>query len=328
MVSGHSLTAHGIFADLEAVAGSKGTPMVWNKQIVNGSPTRIRTRGLDMADPTFSGYRLGENRYGSNMNIVAEFLNPQTIGGQRYDTLVLTERHDLVNTLLWEDTVRYTRHFHDRLRAGNAAANSYLYHSWLAIADKDNPAPWVAYERTAAKAWQCTAARVNVSLAASGRGDRVTYLPAGLALADLVEQAVRGTVAGVSVGNAGQVIDSLFVDSLHLSPLGEYYLSLVTYASVYRRSPVGSWAPSNVTAVQAAALQNLAWQSVSNYYNTASDPNMDECQAVMRDQVCSAYASYSGNWGLAASCSDRFTQQSQNNPFFYSAASDNGFWFP
>jgi hypothetical protein len=263
------------------------------------------------------------------MDIVAEFLNPQTLGGQRYDTLVLTERHDLVNTLMWEDTVRYSRHFQDRLIAGNAAANSYLYHSWLAIADKTNPGPWIAYERTAAKAWQCAAARVNVSLAAAGRSDRMTYLPAGLALADLVEQAaIRGTVAGVSVGNAGQIIDRLFVDSLHLSPLGEYYLSLVSYASVYRRSPVGAWAPSNVTAEQAGALQNLAWQSVSNYYNNATTPSMDSCQAVMRNEVCTAYANYSGNAGVAAGCSDRFAQQAQNNPFFYSAASDNGFWFP
>jgi hypothetical protein len=328
MVSGHSLTVHGIFANMEAVAGSKGTPMVWNTQIVNGSPTRFRTRGADLNDASFSGYRIGQNRNGSNMNIAAEFLYPQTIGGQRYDTLLLTERHDIVNTLMWEDTVRYTRHFHDRLVAGNAAANSYLYHSWLAINDKTNPAAWVAYERTVAKAWQCTAARVNVSLAATGRGDRMTYLPAGLALADLVEQAaMRGAVAGVSAGNAAQTVDRLFTDSLHLSPLGEYYMSLVSYASVYRRSPVGAWAPSGVTAEQANALQNQAWQSVSNHYNSQSEPSMGHCQALMRDQVCSAYANYSGNGGVAANCSDRFSQQGQTNPFYFNAATDYGYWF-
>jgi hypothetical protein len=329
MVSGHSLTAQGIFSNMDTVAASQGTPMVWNTQIVNGSPTRFRTRGFDVNDPTFSGYRMGENRNGTNMNIAAEFLYPQTIGGQRYDTLVLTERHDIVNTLMWEDTVRYTRHFHDRLVAGNAAANSYLYHSWLAIANKYDPSSWIGYERTVAKAWQCTAARVNVSLAAAGRGDRMTYLPAGLALADLVEQAaLRGTVAGVSTGNAAQTIDRLFTDSLHLSPLGEYYMALVNYASVYRRSPVGAWWPYGVTAEQAYALQNQAWQSVSNYYNSESVPGMDQCQAAMRDQVCNAYANYSGNWGLAASCSDRFSQQAQTNPFYFNAASDYGYWFP
>ena len=180
-----------------------------------------------------------------------------------------------------------------------------------------------------AKAWQCTAARVNVSLATTGRSDRMTYLPAGLALADLVEQAaVRGWVAGVSTGNAAQTIDRLFTDSLHLSPLGEYYLSLVTYASVYRRSPVGAWAPSNVTAEQASALQNLAWQSVSNYYNTASVPSMDQCQAVMREQYCSTFAAYKNQPGMLGTCLGRFSEQSQNNPFYYNADSDAGHWFP
>jgi hypothetical protein len=131
----------------------------------------------------------------------------------------------------------------------------------------------------------------------------------------------------VSIGNAGQIIDSLFVDNLHLSALGEYYLSLVSYASVYRRSPVGAWAPANVSAQQANALQNLAWQSVSNYYNSASEPSMEQCQALMRDEVCNAYANHSGNTAVAGSCSYRFSEQAQSNPFYYDAASDSGFWF-
>jgi hypothetical protein len=325
MVSGHSLTSHGIFANMESVANSLGTPMAWNEQNIGGSPIRVRTRGNWLDDPSFAGYRSGNNRYGANMDIVAEFLNPQSLGGQRYDTLVLTERHDIVNTLMWEDTVRYTRHYQDRLVAGNGAANGYLYHSWLPINNKYDPSSWIGYERTVAKAWQCTAARVNVSLAAAGRGDRMTYLPAGIALADLLEQAVYGWVPGISGGGAGATVDRLFTDSLHLTPVGEYYLSLVSYASVYRRSPVGAAVPYGVTAEQASSLQNIAWQAVSNHYNNASVPSMDQCQAAMRDQVCSAYANYSGNPGLAGGCSARFSEQSQNNPFY--GGNDSGYWF-
>ncbi len=326
MISGHSLTRPDIFAKMEAVANSLGTPMAWNHQTVNGSPMRVRTRGNDATDASFSGYRMGENRYGANMNIVAEFLNPQTLGGQRYDTLLLTERHDIVNTLMWEDTVRYTRHYQDRLVAGNGGANGYLYHAWLPIYDKNNPASWIAYERSVAKAWQCTAARVNVSLAAAGRGDRMTYLPAGLALTDLLEQAVNGWVPGLSGGGAGATVDRLFTDGVHLTTLGEYYLSLVSYASVYRRSAAGAWAPAGVTAEQAGSLQKLAWQAVSNHYNNAATPGMDQCQALMRNEVCTAYANYSGNPGLASSCSARFSEQSQNNPFYY-GGNDSGYWF-
>jgi hypothetical protein len=313
---------------MEAVARSQGASMAWNQQIILGSPIRMRTRGADAAATGFSGYRVGANRSGSNLDIVAELRSPQTLGGRRYDTLVLTERHDIVNTLMWEDTVRYTRHFHDRLIAGNSAGQTYLYHSWLPVNDRANPWPWLAYERTAARAWQCVAARVNVSLGAAGRSDRVTYLPAALALADLVEQALRGAVPGVSAGDAGTVIDRIFTDRVHTTALGEYYMALVTYAAVYRRSPQGAWAPSGISAEQASVLQNLAWQSVSNHYATATTPSLDQCQAAMREQVCTAYGNYSGNGGAGAGCGARFTDTTQNNPFRYNANTDASYWLP
>ena len=74
-------------------------------------------------------------------------------------------------------------------------------------------------------------------------------------------------------------------------------------------------------------MQNVAWQSVSNYYNTASVPSMDHCQAVMRDQVCNAYANYAGNAAAGSSCVARFREQTQSNPFYYNAATDYGYWF-
>jgi hypothetical protein len=328
MISGHSLTDDPLASYMASVAQSLGTSMAWNEQIVIGSPIRARTRGDNLADDSFSGYSKGKNRSGSNMNVAAELASPQTLGGERYDTLILTERHDLANVLIWEDTVRYARHFHERLVAGNARANSYLYHSWLDISNKDDPSGWVAYERAAAPAWQCVAARLNTSLAGAGRSDRMAYLPAGLALANLVEQAARGSVSGISGGSTRQTVDRLFSDNVHLTSAGTYYMALVTYASVYRRSPVGAWAPSGVSAEQARSLQEVAWQSVANYYNGASTPSMSQCQALMREQYCAAFAGYTGNSGVLNACVGKFSSQSQDNPFYYNAGSDAGYWFP
>jgi hypothetical protein len=312
-----------------SIAQSMNTPMSWNQQIVLGSPIRSRTRGDNLADETFSGYRTGKNRNGaSGLNIASELANPQTLGGQRYDTLLLTERHDLANVLMWEDTVRYTRHFHERLIAGNARANSYLYHSWLTVTNKNDPSAWINYERAAAPAWQCVAARVNQSLAGEGRGDRMAYLPAGLALANLVEQATRSGVTGISGGSVRETMDRLFADDVHMTRLGAYYMALVSYASVYRRSPVGAWAPADVDAQQARSLQDIAWQSVANYYNSSSTPSMPQCQAVMREQYCSAFADYRGGAGMLGGCVGKFSAQSQDNPFYYNAGTDAGYWFP
>jgi hypothetical protein len=328
MISGHSLTDDPLGMFMEAIAQSMSTPMWWNEQLILGSPIRARTRGVNLVDDSFAGYRTGRNRNGSGMNVAAELANPQTLGGQRYDTLLLAERHDLVSVLMWEDTVRYARHFHDRLVAGNAKGNTYLYHAWLEVSNKSEPSAWIAYERATAPAWQCVAARVNQSLAGVGRADRMAYLPAGLALANLVEQATRGGVAGVSGGSVQETMNRLFSDNVHLTRTGAYYMALVSYASVYRRAPVGAWAPADVTAQQARSLQEIAWQSVAGHYNSAATPSMSQCQAVMREQVCSAFAGYKGGAGVLQGCVDRFSQQSQNNPFYFNAGSDAAYWFP
>lgn len=323
MISGHSLTDDPLGSYMASIAQSLSTPMAWNQQIVIGSPIRARTRGANPSDDSFPGYREGKNLDGSTgLNIATE------LAGQRYDALVLAERHDLANVLIWEDTVRYSRHFHDRLAAGNNRGNTYLYHAWLEVANKDDPSAWIAYERAAAPAWQCVAARVNQSLTGVGRADRMAYLPAGLALVDLVEQAARGGVAGISGASTRQTMDRLFSDNVHLTPTGTYYMALVTYASVYRRSPVGAWAPSGMTAEQARSLQQVAWQSVSGHYNGASTPSMSQCQAVMREQYCSAFGAYKGGSGMVSGCISRFSTQSQDNPFYYNAASDAAYWFP
>ena len=325
-LSGHSLMDDPLGENIEMIAQSLSTQLWWNQQIGIGSPLRLRTHGDNMTDPTFPGYRTGKNKNGSNMNVISEFLNPQTISGQRYDTLVMTERHDIAGVLEWEGTVRYARHFHDRLVAGNSQANSYFYHSWLDIADKSNPMAWVQFERNNAIAWQCTADRINVSLVAEGRSNRVTYLPAGLALTNLIEQATQGNVPGITSSSSTATVNVLFSDSVHMTRVGTYYMALVTYASVYRRSPVGASYPSGVTAQQAQSLQQIAWASVSNYYSTATARTMQQCQTQMRDNFCASYHQYRGTSQETANCRNFFMGQTNENPFYYNAATDANYW--
>ncbi len=328
--SGHSLTDNPLPDYVESIAQSLNTTVGWNQQNVIGSPIRVRTRGNDSNASSFPGYSTGKNRAGSNLNVVSELRQPQTLGGQRYDTLVLTERHDIVGSLLWENTVAYARHFHERLIEGNAQANTYLYHSWLGVPNKSAPQAWVNYERAIAPAWQCVASRINQSLQSEGRSDRVVYLPAGLALASLVEQATTPgrSVAGVTGASARETMDRLFVDDVHLTSMGAYYMALVNYASVYRRSPVGAWAPAGVTPTQAQALQNVAWQAVASHYNSFTSPDLAQCRAAMRDTVCAAFYNFTGQPAQTASCVGTFTSTSQSNPFYFNAASDRSYWFP
>ncbi|OSZ75434.1 hypothetical protein [Hydrogenophaga sp. IBVHS1] len=283
-----------------------------------------------MNSASFTGYSLGKNRSGSSMNVVNELRQPQTISGQRYDTLILTERHDVVDTIMSENTVRYARHFHDRLIEGNPDGNTYLYHSWLGLPNKNSPSNWVAYERTVAPAWQCVATRINQSLQLAGRNDRVVYLPAGLALASLVEQATQGAgVAGITGSSVRETVDRIFSDDVHLTSLGVYYIALVNYASVYRRSPVGAWAPAGVSSTQAQSLQAVAWQAVANHFNTFNAPDLAQCRSLMRDTICAASANMLNRSAQVGVCTGMFSDTTtQRNPFQFDASTDSSYWFP
>jgi hypothetical protein len=326
--SGHSLLSDNLPERTAAVADSLSTPLLWNRQIGLGSPVRLRTRGENANDANFGGYRTGQNRDGSGMDVINELRNPQTIAGQRYDTLIITERNDLGSTLQFEDTVRYVRHFHERFMEGNPQGKSYFSHSWLGIADKANPSAWIAYERAAAPAWQCVAARINVSLAAEGRSDRMHFLPAGLALATLIERATQGNVDGISAGSTAATVNQIFNDDVHFDTvLGSYYMGLVNYASVFRRSPVGAAAPAGVTAAQAKSLQETAWNVVANYYANEALPDMASCRALMRGSYCGKFYTYIGRPEVAGGCGDFFSQTTRANPFYFEAANDQAYWF-
>ncbi len=324
--SGHSLFDNPLANNVEAIAASLGRQTLWNQQIVLGSPIRYRTRGNDSNDNSFPGYRYGKNRNGEGLDVLNELRNPQTINGQRYQALVLTERHDLAPTLQWEDTVINARHMHERLIEGNSQATSYLSHSWLDVYNKGDPSAWISYERAAAKAWQCTATRVNVSLANEGRSDRMQYMPSGLALAYLVERATQGTVDGITRGSNFETVNMLFRDAVHMNDLGSYYMALVTYASIHRQSPAGAWAPAGVTAAQARSLQDIAWTAVSSYYNNPASPSMASCSQFMRDDFCTRNANYRNVPSSASSCVAFFS--AARNPFEFNAGSDRSYWAP
>ena len=78
-------------------------------------------------------------------------------------------------------------------------------------------------------------------------------MPSGLALVNLVERATQGYVDGVTGSSTMETMNRLFQDDVHLTRMGTYYMSLVNYASVFRTSPIGAWAPGELSA-QAAHL--------------------------------------------------------------------------
>jgi hypothetical protein len=340
-ISGHSLIDQPLPGYLERIADSQGLPIQWNRQYVVGSTLRQRTQGRDDATG-WAGYSTGLNRTGEGLDIVQELRQPRTTGGQPYDTLVITEQHGVLDSIVMHDTIRYLRHYHERFIAGNAAGQTWFYEPWLGVIDRNDPARWLGYERAAAPMWQCIVTRINTSLAAEGRSDRLRSLPASLALATLVERAVRGQVPELGAGTPRAVVDRIFHDSVHLTPTGAYYLALSVYAASFGRSPVGAWAPEQVSPPLAAALQRVAWEAVSAELAARKPLPLDQCGPYLK-QLMPLYFDHMRDdyWAqqegsmltyrrLRHQLSWRWRLWSghDDDPFRYEPATDKGHWLP
>jgi len=316
-ISGHSLTDNPLADHLLTISASLGTDLQYNQQIGIGSPIRVRTKGGDTSAAGWPGYSFGKNRDGNNMNVVAELRSPQTLGvGEVYDTLVLTERHDLINTVNWENTVGYARHYVDRLLEGNANAETQLFHCWLDI-DKTDPTLWLDHETQVATTWECVAAKINQTLELNGRSASVKMLPAGGALVALVQRLVANEVPGIT-GTLEQRLSTIFSDNVHMTNVGSYYIALVTYAAVFRRTPVGAEAPSELDANTAAFLQNLAWTHMQDYWLTEATPTitMAQCRSHTASQVCASFGALRNEPQHVTGCQNTFNSlTSDQNPF-------------
>lgn len=236
--------------------------------------------------------------------------------GEKYDTLILTDRHDIPDVIQWEDTIGFTRHYHDRLLNGNSAARTFLYHSWLEI-DKNNPSVWMNYERNALVAWECVASKVNLSLQAEGRPQNLKVLPAGAAFVSLVDAVLQNQVPGIS-GTTQEKLNLLFSDNVHPTELAWYYLSLVSYSAVMAKPAIGIAPPSGISLATSEAFQSMAWNFVNAYYNrpNAGVRTMSECTSYIPQNVCPGFGQvrFLTDYKVA-SCQNHFNSSNPSRPF-------------
>jgi hypothetical protein len=300
--SGHSLLDNPLPDWVELIATSRGETLGWEEQLVLGSPIRVRTKGNDPNAAGYPGYALGKSKSGGRIDVLAELARPtQLAPGEKYQRLVITERNDLLGTIKWENTIEHLRHFHDRLVEQDAHASTLLYQVWPDI-DKTRADAWLAYVEREIFVWECVAERVNQTLAADGRSDRIGVVPGGLALAELVKRALAGGVPGIEGARAAR-LDAIFGDEVHLNPVGVYLLAAVHYAALFGKSPVGAAGPPSVNAAALPVLQQIAWDTVSGYRaRAAHPPSLAECGKRIANEACPEYYRLSGKPERVAGC--------------------------
>lgn len=292
--SGHSLS-DGVPEVVDLIAKSRGQRLNFEVQSQGYSLLRQRTKGENPSAPDWPGYRAGHNRRGSGLNVADELRQPKRLApGDKYDVLVVTERHDLPGIARKERTAFYLAEMAKHLLSGNPDAEVLLYHTWLNI-DPEAPWPWIDYERAVSPLWECVASRANLDLPKRGDGPRVRVLPGGSALAELAAALWEGKVPGVVAGSPGARVRLLFSDNVHMSDIGRYYMGLVHYAVLFGRSPEGAFIPRILALETGRYLQTLAWQFASSYgerANAAAGRDMAACRTLMQEDVCPASVAF------------------------------------
>ncbi len=312
--SGHSLLDRPLPDFVALIAESQGADLRWNMQNIEGSSIRRRSWG----EGGWGGLRDGRNREGSGMDVVEEWRSPRTLpSGERYDTLIITERHDLPGVLQWEDATGFLRHYHDLFQAANPGGRTFFYYSWLEL-NLDDPAPWIAYEKGAEAGWQCIAGKVNLTLASEGREDRVQIIPGTTAMVHLVERILAGEVRGIG-GTTRERLMAIFTDGVHLTPLGMYYMAAVHYGTALRASPVGARGPEGANEDTVRDLQTIAWDFTRKHAGLPPPEarSMSQCRERIARDACPMW-SLRGKSHLQQPCVGIFENpRAYGNPFVW-----------
>lgn len=314
-ISGHSLMDNPYANYLQDMHASLNLQYQWNQQIGIGSPIRVRTSGEQMPPNNWQGYHTGKNRDGNDMDVIAELAAPLTIGeNELYNALLITERHDILDVIRWENSNSLLHHYHNRLLTGNSSGETFLYHSWLNI-DPSDPQDWIGFETLMLNAWECVADKVNLTLISEGKIPAVNVIPAGWALAHLLQHILADEVPGFT-GTDAERIDDLFNDTVHLNQAGIYYVAAVSFAVVNKRSPEGASIPVGVSAATGEVLQQLAWQYAQQYLDNYRPKSMNQCSQMMVDQMCSRYFTFTDRTEQIQACEDWMNNTGfSSNPF-------------
>jgi hypothetical protein len=191
-----------------------------------------------------------------------------------YDTLVITQVNNPIidpgnPSNLGSTPEDYSR-FLDLFLSRNPSGRAFFYTQWEGL---DSPwhkgAEWTTRIADESALFERIVQRIEeISLNTYGRRVDVNIIPANVALRELIIAAESGRFAGITSRS------QLFVDDVHMTPLGAYYLACVIHSSIYEQSPVGAtgrttgrWGGeiTNLSPEMARPLQQFAWDVVSRY---------------------------------------------------------------
>ena len=280
-MSGHSLMDDPVGRFVARLAMSSRNPAAWDQQIITGSRIKFRNRNV------------GKDRRGNKTSRIPDVFQDAASRNAPFDTLIVTEAHNSVASVMRNNTVRNLRFMHERFIEANPAGRTFLYEPWESTQGVSDLASWIALERDNSVFWSCVATRINVSLDREGRSDRITPLPVGWGLAELMDAIISGKMPSFN-SDASEAYGLIFEDGVHMNLIGRYFMALQVYVGVTGRPVAGLWHPAEVSKAHAAALQEFVQDFYEAHVRARTEPDLESCRAWIETEFCDTYNTYKG----------------------------------
>ena len=183
------------------------------------------------------------------------------------DAIVITERVPVLTTMQWHHSADYAAKWVELAAKTNPHVKSYLYATWDDIDDAQTGTTRTWRDRIVSDMahWQAIANDTNAKLPQLEMPMRI--VPAGLGMVRLHDAIAEGKVPDSTS------IRDFFHDDIHPNHNGFYYVTMIHYAALTGKSPVGL--PSTLMGAggpyppvpkdMALMLQQLAQETVEEF---------------------------------------------------------------
>ncbi len=219
---------------------------------------------------------------GNGANLLFHWNNPTSGQGSQWDTtlpsggfehFIITEAVPLLGHLEWSHTYRIADSLYMFANTYNPTIQYYIYETWHCNTtgtptgcewDTDDGLLWRPRLAADLPKWEGIADSINLIHA-----NDMLVIPVGQALGQLSDSIDANLVPGLTS------INDLFLDNIHLTTTGNYFIACVMYGVLHKESPVGlphqltdEWGipyPVHPTPEQSVIFQRIAWNTLCEY---------------------------------------------------------------
>lgn len=235
---GNSVSDGVRYDTLKNIAEGAGKTHTWGRHMIPGAPLEWNWNHPDNAitNPPFGGYQPALTQYAW-----------KSLSLQPYDRSLSVD-------------LDYGSRFMDLALATNPDTQVYIFAFYPRLNQGDWEGQWLADSsvNTSRAFFQSLA---DALTAAHPLAKPVKQFPVGEVLYRLKQQIDAGEIAGLN-----SIVD-LYEDNVHLTPKGEFVVTMTVYATLYKADPTGLpfAAYTGVDAPLALTVQQQVWEVVQEY---------------------------------------------------------------